>query len=75
MEDKYEKKEHFAGCFAFSSNGILKCTPAFAESLTDGETAVMETAEETKTEPMEEIQEENTEAEQMPVLTEVQMSF
>ena len=45
-------------------------TPAFAESLTDGETAVMETAEETETELMEEIQEENPEAEQKPVLTE-----
>lgn len=44
-------------------------TPAFAESLTDGETAAMETAEETETEtePMEEV----PETEQEPVITEV----
>ena len=37
-------------------------TPAFAESLTDGETAAMETAEETETEtePMEEAPERKT---------------
>ena len=44
-------------------------TPAFAESLTDGETAAMETAEETETET--EPMEEAPETEQEPVITEV----
>ena len=42
-------------------------TPAFAESLTDGEAAVMEMAEDTETEAMEEV----PEAEQEPGITEV----
>ena len=64
------RKNIFLAVLLSAAMASSSVTPAFAESLTDGETAVMETAEETKTEPMEEIQEENTEAEQMPVLTE-----
>ena len=45
-------------------------TPAFAESLSDGETAVMEMTEDPQTEQMDVMQEEIQEAEQNPVLTE-----
>ena len=60
------KRNMFLAAVLSASMMFSGVTPAFAESLTDGETAVMEMAEETETEPMEEI----PEAEQELALTE-----
>ena len=48
------RKNIFLAVLLSAAMASSSVTPAFAESLTDGETAVMETAEETETEPMEE---------------------
>lgn len=48
------KKNIFLAVVLSAAMVSSSVTPAFAESLTDGETAAMETAEETETEPMEE---------------------